>query len=53
MLMTMSISTAPSRQASPVSWRLASVALLPCGKPMTAPTRTPLPLSSPAARGTA
>src|SRR5208283_3679473 len=39
-LMTMSISAAPSRHASSVSYCLDSVQLLPCGKPMTAPTST-------------
>ena len=53
MLMTMSISTAPSRQAVSVSNRLTSVVLPPCGKPTTQPTFTPLPRSSSTARATA
>ena len=46
MLMTMSISTAPSRQASSVSKRLASVVPLPWGKPMTTPTLTGVPATT-------
>ena len=53
MLTTMSISTAPSRQAISVSNRLTSVVLPPCGNPTTQPTRTPLSRSNSAARRTA
>ena len=42
-LITISISAAPSRHASSVSYRFDSVHELPCGNPMTAPTSTSLP----------
>ena len=49
MLSTTSISVAPSRHACSVSNRFTAVALLPCGKPTTVPTATPLPRRSVAA----
>ena len=52
MLITMSISSAPSAIATPVSKDFTSVALAPKGKPTTVHTLTLDPASSTAAAGT-
>jgi hypothetical protein len=52
MLTTMSSSVAPSASARRASNTFVSVVELPCGKPMTVPTATPVPASSPAASAT-
>ena len=46
MLITMSISSAPSRIASRASYAFALVVAAPSGKPTTATVMTPLPRSS-------
>ena len=46
MLMTMSTSLAPLAIASAASAALVAVVVVPCGKPITAHTATPLPAST-------